>query len=147
MFDDKALGGHSHGTQQCAAGILSVAGELAPNRGSPAFITVPLLLSTDGTAQDLSAYQGVRVKLKVTKGNIYVQVGSSAITNFDYHTSEVIGRSPEGFREIRIPFTAMKRAWSEQVPLDRKTVTSVNLVAVGMAKDQFAYEVDEVGLY
>ena len=41
----------------------------------------------------------------------------------------------------------MKRAWSEQIVLNLKTITSVNLVSFGLAKDAFAYEVDEIGFY
>jgi len=41
----------------------------------------------------------------------------------------------------------MKRAWSEQTVLNLKSITSVNLVSFGLAKDAFAYEVDEIGFY
>ncbi len=41
----------------------------------------------------------------------------------------------------------MKRAWSEQIVLNLKSITSVNLVSFGLAKDAFAYEVDEIGFY
>ena len=41
----------------------------------------------------------------------------------------------------------MKRAWSEQTTLNLKSITSVNLVSFGIAKDAFAYEVDEIGFY
>jgi hypothetical protein len=58
----------------------------------------------------------------------------------------VTGKRGE-FSEVRLPFKDMKRAWSEQIPLNLKTITSVNLVAFGMAKDAFAYEVDEIGFY
>jgi hypothetical protein len=74
-------------------------------------------------------------------------VSSAEITNFDFHTSAPIARKPGDFQEVRIPFAAMKRAWSEQTPLDLKAITSVNLVASGMAPGEFAYEVDEIGFY
>jgi hypothetical protein len=48
---------------------------------------------------------------------------------------------------VKVPFKEMKRSWSEQTPLDLKTLTSVNLISFGMAKDAFAYEVDELGFY
>jgi hypothetical protein len=51
------------------------------------------------------------------------------------------------FQEVRVPFKEMKRAWSEQIALNLKSITSVNLVSFGMAKDTFAYEVNEIGFY
>jgi hypothetical protein len=81
------------------------------------------------------------------KGLLSVQVSSTEITNYDYHTSAPVTRKPGAFQEVRIPFAAMKRAWSEQTPLNLKTITSINLVAAGMAPDAFAYEVDEIGFY
>ena len=51
------------------------------------------------------------------------------------------------FQEIRLAFKDMKRAWSEQTTLNLKSITSINLVSFGMARDTFAYEVDENGFY
>ena len=51
------------------------------------------------------------------------------------------------FVDVRVPFADMKRAWSAQTALSTKLVTSVNLVAFGMAPGAFAYEVDEIGFY
>jgi len=147
LIDDKAMGCQSHATQKCEGGVIVVQGELAPGRGLPAFISLPLLLSSDAKPQDLSDYKGVRIRVKVTKGILTVQVGSSAIDNFDYHTSGPLAPKRGEFQELRVPFKEMKRGWSEQTALDLKTITSVNLVAFGMAKDAFNYEVDEIGFY
>ena len=76
-----------------------------------------------------------------------VQVCSSEIQNYDYHTSDPVLRQEGGFQEVRIPFRALKRRFSEQTPLNLKTIVAVNLVAAGMAKGDFAYEVDEIRLY
>src|SRR5262245_30170220 len=147
LFDDKTAGSSSQATQKCENGVLSVKGELVPGRGVPAFISLVSLLSADGKAKDLSACQGVRLRVKVTKGILCVQVGSSEITNYDYHTSTpIIGKLGQ-FQEVRIPFKDLKRSWSEQIALNLKSITSINLVSFGMAKDAFAYEVDEIGFY
>jgi hypothetical protein len=147
LFTDKDAGSQSHATQTCANGILTVQGELVPGRGAPAFISIPLLLTADMQPQDLSAYEGVRLRVKVNKGMLTVQVASADIQNFDYHASGPVAAKRGEFQEVRLPFKDMKRAWSEQTPLNLKTVTSVNLVAFGMAKGPFAYEVDEIGFY
>ena len=147
LIDDKGLGSQSKATQKCESGVLAIQGELVPGRGVPAFISLPLLLSPDGKPHDLTGYAGVRLRVKAKKGILSVQVSSSEIQNFDYHTSAPIAGKPGEFQEIRIPFKDMKRAWSEQTALNLKSITSVNLVSFGMAKDAFSYEADEIGFY
>jgi hypothetical protein len=146
LIDDKAAGSQSQATQKCESGVLTVKGELVPGRGVPAFISLVSLLSSDGKPNDLTGYEGVRLRVKVTKGILSVQVSSSEIQNFDYHSAPISGKRGE-FQEVRIPFKTMKRAWSEQTVLNLKSITSVNLVSFGMAKDAFAYELDELGFY
>jgi hypothetical protein len=147
LIDDKTAGSKSQATQKCEKGVLTVKGDLVPGRGVPAFISEVSLLSADGKPKDLTGYQGVRLRVKVTKGILCVQVGSSEIQNFDYHTGAPIAGKRGEFQEVRIPFKEMKRAWSEQITLNLKSITSVNLVSFGVAKDAFAYEVDEIGFY
>src|SRR5262245_57024164 len=147
LIDDKGVGSSSQAIQKCENGVLSVKGDLVPGRGVPAFISLVSLLSADGKPKDLSGYQGVRLRVKVTKGILCVQVGSSEINNYDYHTSAPIAGKRGEFQEVRIPFKELKRAWSGQTVLNLKSITSVNLVSFGMAKDAFAYAVDEIAFY
>jgi hypothetical protein len=147
LFDDKGAGSQSHATQKCENGSLKVEGELVPGRGVPAFISVVSLLAPDGKPRDLTGYEGVRLRVKTTKGMLSVQVGSAEIQNFDYHTSAPIAGKRGEFQEFRLPFKDMKRSWSEQTALNLKSITSVNLVSFGLARDTFAYEVAEIGFY
>jgi len=147
LIDDKAAGSKSRATQKCANGVLSVEGELVPGRGVPAFISQVSPLAADGKGKDMAGFNGVRLRVKVTKGILCVQVASAPVDNFDYHTSAPLAGKRGEFQEVRIPFKDMKRAWSAQTPLDLKAITSVNLVSFGMVKDAFAYEVDEIGFY
>ena len=127
--------------------MLSVKGDLVPGRGVPAFISLVSLLSADGKPKDLSGYEGVRLRVKITKGLLCVQVGSSEVDNYDYHTSTPIPGKRGEFQEVRVSFRDLKRAWSKQTALNPKSVTSINLVSFGLTKDAFAYEVDEIGFY
>lgn len=147
VIDDKAAGSRSQATTKCEAGVLQVQGDLVPGRGVPAFISQVSLISADGTPKDMTGYEGVRLRVKVIKGILSVQVTTSVITNFDFHASAPVAGKGGEFHEVRIPFKTMKRAWSEQTALDLKSVTGVNLVSFSMAKDAFAYEVDEIGFY
>jgi hypothetical protein len=146
LITDKDAGSQSSATQRCENGVLIVQGELKPGRGAPAFISIPLLLTPDAKPADASAYTGVRLKVKLVQGSLSVQVASADVDNFDYHAAPVVATRGE-FAEVRVPFAAMKRAWSAQTPLSTKVVTSVNFVAFGMAPGAFAFEVDEIGFY
>ncbi len=147
LIDDKTVGSKSQATQKCEKGILKVDGELVPGRGAPAFISLASPLSPDGKPRDMTGYEGIRLRVKVLKGTLYVQVSSSEIQNFDYHGSPPIAGKRGEFQEVRIPFKEMKRAFSEQTVLNLKSITSVNLISFGLAKEAFAYEVDEIGFY
>jgi hypothetical protein len=147
LVDDKSIGSQSHAARRCADGVLSVKGELIPGRGAPAFISIPLLLVANAAPQDVSAFKGIRLRVKIDSGSLLVQTSSADIKNFDYHTSPPIARTSGGFQEVRVAFKDMKRGFSEQTALNLKSVTSINLLVFGMAKDSFAYEVDEVSFY
>lgn len=147
LIDDKTAGSQSKATLKIENGLMSVKGELVPGRGVPAFISQVSLLTTNGSPVDLTGHQGVRLKVKVIRGILVVQVASSEITNFDFHSGAPLSGKAGEFQEIRVPFKEMKRAWSEQTALNLKAITSVNLVSFGMARDTFAYEVDEIGFY
>ena len=147
LITDKDAGGRSNASEKFDGGVLKMTGQLIPGRGRPAFISLVSLLSPQGLPQDVSAYEGVRLRVKVEQGLLAVQVSSTDVDNYDYHTSAPLTRNPNAFQEIRIPFKTMKRAWSEQTSLNLKNVTAVNLVTLSMAKEDFAYEVDEIGFY
>ena len=148
IVNDKDVGGQSTAKQEHADGVLKVAGSLAPGRGMPGWISLVVPLPQEsGVPRDLSQYTGVRVRLKLMKGMLSVQTCSSEVKNFDYHISAPLSRQSDEFQEVKIPFSDMKRAFSEQTPLNLKTVVAVNLVAAGMAKADFAYEVDEIAFY
>lgn len=147
QIDDKALGGTSSATAKVENGVLLVKGELAPGRGVPAFVSQVSLLAEGGKPKDLSAFEGVRLRAKVLKGILAVQVSSTEVTNFDYHVSAPMAGTKGQFQEVRIPFKDLRRSWSPQTVLNLKTITSISLVSFGMARDAFAYEVDEIGFY
>ncbi len=147
LIDDKAAGSKSQATQKCENGVLTVKGDLVPGRGVPAFISEVSLLSADGKPKDMSRYEGVRLRVRVTKGTLLVQVASSDVQNYDFHGSAPIAGKRGEFQEVRIPFKEMRRAWSEQTVLNLKSITSVNLISFGVAKDSFEYAVDEIGFY
>ena len=146
VVDDASVGGTSRLRQAFSDGVLTVEGEITPARGQPGWTGLVLLLTPSGGPADLSRYEGVRLRVRVDKGNLAVSANSSEVDNFDYH-SKLIPRSRADFEEVRIPFRDMKRAWSEQTTLRPETVGSISLTVVGMQAGPFAYAIDEIGFY
>lgn len=146
VVDDASIGGKSRLEQNFSDGVLAVKGEIAPARGQPGWASVVLLLSASGEAADLSRFQGIRLRLNVKQGTFSVSANSTEIDNFDYH-AKMIPRNRGGLEEVRIPFSEMKRAWSQQTPLRPETIASISLSVVGLEAGSFAWEIDELGFY
>lgn len=146
LVDDSSVGGKSHLTQSCRDGVFVVEGKIAPARGQPGWVSLVLPLAVEGESADLSRYEGIRLRVRVTRGNLSVSANSTEVENFDFHAAPVPRKGNE-ITEVRIPFASMKRAWSEQTPLNTATINSISIVATGVQPGAFAYELDEIGLY
>lgn len=147
IIDDKQAGGQSQAATTFADGVMTVSGKLVPGRGSPGFVSIPLILAADGSPTDLSEYTGVRLRIKLERGSLVIQTSTTDVTNFDYHSSPPLTRDPDAFQEIKVPFAAMKQLWSAPTELNLKNVTSINLVSAGMAPDTISYQIDEISFY
>lgn len=147
FLNDSTSGGGTSTEQSVSAGILSVSGEIVPPRGQPGWASSVLLLDPQGLARDASAYEGIRLLVKLNKGMLSVSANSTDITNFDFHAAPVMVTADGEFHEVKIPFSSMKRAWSEQTTLNTKTIASLSIVAFGMQKSAVDFEVDEVAFY
>lgn len=146
-IDDTTAGGQTSARHSVDGGVLSAKGEILPPRGQPGWASAVLLLEAQGLPRDASAYDGVRLLVRINKGNLSISANSSEITNYDYHAAPVRRQSGNEFHEVRIPFSQMKRAWSEQTPLNTATLTSLSLVAFDVQKGDFDFEIDEISFY
>ena len=146
-MNDTVSGGGTSTEQSVSDGVLSVTGEIVPPRGQPGWSSAILILDPQGMPQDASAFEGIRLLVKVNKGNISVSTNSTDVQNFDYHAAPVLAKSDGKFHEVKIPFASMKRAWSEQTPLNTKAISGLSIVAFGMQKGSYDFQLDEVGFY
>jgi len=146
-MNDTVSGGGTSTEQSVSDGVLSVTGEIVPPRGQPGWSSAILILDPQGMPQDASAFEGIRLLVKVNKGNISVSANSTDVQNFDYHAAPVLAKSDGKFHEVKIPFASMKRAWSEQTPLNTKAISGLSIVAFGMQKGSYDFQLDEVGFY
>jgi len=146
-MNDSMAGGQTTTEQEVKDGVYTAKGEIVPPRGQPGWASSILLLDPAGAPIDASSYEGIQLRLRIKKGMISVSANSTKITNFDYHAALVTRQPGNEFQEVKIPFSSMKRAWSEQTPLDAATLNSISIVAVAMQKESFEYELDEVSFY
>jgi len=144
---DQSVGGQSSIVHTIENGVIEASGAISPPRGQLGWASIVLLLEVEGEAMDASAFDGIRMSIRIKTGNLSVSANSSEITNFDYHAAQVKRQSGEGFHEVRIPFSSMRRAWSETTPLNPATLASISLVAWDIQPGGFDYEVDDLGFY
>jgi len=144
---DTVAGGNTTAEQQVSKGVLLVKGEIVPPRGQPGWASSVLLLDPQGLAKDASAFDGLVLRVKLTKGSLSVSANSTEVTNFDYHAAPIAVKADGNFHELKIPFSSMKRAWSEQTALNSKTIASFSIVAFGLQKESFEFELDDISFY
>lgn len=147
FIDDTSSGGKTIMSHSVADGVLTVEGNLLPARGQPGWASAILLLDAQGGPVDASAHNGIVLRVRIKKGNLSVSANSAEITNFDYHAAVVTRQSDGAFHTVKIPFASMKRTWSEQTPLNPKTLSSISLVSFGVQSGEFHFEVEEVSFY
>ena len=146
-LDDTTAGGGTKVQHRVQAGVLSVSGQIEPPRGQPGWSSTVLLLDPKGGPRDASAYQGIRLKIRVTQGSVSISANSSKVTNYDYHAAVVTVPKDGEFHVIEVPFSTMQQMWSEKTKLDTRTLASISLVAFGVRKGPFDFEVDELSFY
>ena len=144
---DASAGGQTSLQHRIADGVFAASGDIAPPRGQPGWASTALLLHPEGQAMDASAFEGIRLRVRINAGNLSVSANSTEVTNFDFHAAAVRRQTGDDFHEVKIPFSSMKRAWSEQTKLDPATLASISLVAFDVQQGAFDYEIDEVGFY
>ncbi|WP_308364388.1 MULTISPECIES: CIA30 family protein [unclassified Microbulbifer] len=147
FIDDTTAGGNTAVHYSIEDGILVARGEIAPPRGQPGWASAVLLLDPQGLPINVSKFQGVRLLVRVNKGNLSISAISPEVTNFDYHAAPIALQADGQFHEVKIPFASMKRAWSEQTPLNTETISSLSMVAFDVRRNAFDFEVDEVSFY
>jgi hypothetical protein len=146
-FDDRSGGGNTNTKSVIENGLLRIKGDLIPARGQPAWTSVVLPLIEMNNQADASQFEGVRIRLRVIQGNLNVSANSIKISNFDYHSAPIPVYADGDFHVVNVPFKSMKRGWSAQTKLDRRTLASLSIVAFSMKKAPFEFDIDSVSFY
>lgn len=146
-IDDKTAGGNSITKTTIADGVITLKGDIVPPRGQPGWSSMVLPLSALGETHDASDFSGVRLTVKIISGSLSLSANSKEVTNYDYHASPIMVPADGKFHQIDIPFTQMKRMWSQQTALNTETLNSISVVAFGLKKSTFNFSVSDVSFY
>lgn len=144
---DAVAGGGTTLEPAVTDGVVAYKGDILPPRGQPGWASMVLLLDAANLPKDASVFSGIRLRVKIDYGNMSISANSVEVTNFDYHAAPVVVANDGEFHEVKIPFASLKRAWSEQTPLNKKTISSISIVAFDVQKGAYSFEVDEVAFY
>jgi len=146
-INDTTAGGKTTTELSVSSGVIKVKGKITPPRGQPGWSSLVLPLDPMGKSQDASQFTGIQLLVKVNKGNVSISANSAEVKNFDYHAAQVVVINDGKFHQVKVPFESMKRAWSEQTTLNTRALDSLSIVAFGLQRSDFDFEVDEVSFY
>jgi len=147
LITDTTAGGKTATQLTVINGVMQIKGEISPPRGQPGWSSLVLPLGPMNKPHDASKFKGIKLLVKINSGNVSLSANSAEITNFDYHTAQIVVNSDGKFHQIKIPFESMKRIWSQQTTLNTQTLNSLSIVAFSPQKANFDFEVDEVSFY
>lgn len=147
LMTDTTAGGQTSAQLLVSNGVIQIKGDILPPRGQPGWSSLVLPLAGMGEVYDASQFQGIKLLIKVTKGNVSISANSAEVNNYDYHSAQVTAKVDGKFHQVKIPFESMKRMWSEQTKLNTTMLNSLSIVAFSPQKAVFDFEIEEVAFY
>ena len=142
---DEAAGGNSTIEAAVRGGALHVEAAIRPAPGGLGFVEVALPLDGADAPRDVTAYDGVRVRLRVRHGTLALKVQTAEVTNYDYPA--VVLEPSAVVRELELPFSAFAPLWSPPVEWTGRRVLGLAFSAGGVEPAEVAFEVEELALY
>ncbi len=142
---DGAWGGSSTATATRSKGTMRVHGALKPAAGRPAMAGISLRFNAEGGPVDISAFAGVRLRIKVTKGQPVLKLMSHHVTNYDYHAYAL--SASDAYQQIDIPFAKFGQLWSQPIEWTGTDVTGIAIWAGGIAAADYDFTIDSIEFY
>jgi len=142
---DSTRGGKSTIQHEYRDGMLRVWGKLQPVPNTPRFAGFSLDFGQPGTPFDVSAFIGIRLRIKAVSGPLFLKIRTTGVTNRDYHAVS-IPNAPD-FQELELPFSQFKQLRSPPVAWTGKDVWSIELLVTGFQPADFEFVVDKIEFY
>lgn len=145
VYRDEVVGGTSTADVLVSGGVLRVEATIRPAPGGIGFIELALPLDESGAPRDVSAFDGVRVRLRVWRGILALKIQTAEVTNHD-HPAVLLGPS-EAVLDLMLPFPEFGPLWSPATPWTGRRVLGLALSAGGTEAGEVAYEIEEIAFY
>lgn len=145
LESDSSFGGTSSVSAVRTGGTMRVRGALAPGNGRPGIAGVTFQFDSAGAPFDVSAFDGVRLRIRVDKGTPTLKLLSAGIRNYDYHTGFLAVKP--GMNTIDIPFASCRQLFSAQVPWTGLDMLGLAVWDVAMTPERYDFTIDSIELY
>jgi hypothetical protein len=127
---------------------LRLQGQLRPTDPSPyAWASASRMLNDRGEPEDLSAFTGIRLRLRTEAGAPYLSIMTAEVTNFDYPLHLLPDTGGE-WQVVELPFEAFQQMRTQPpLPWTGQQVLGLNLGASAPKAGLFAFEIAWIELY
>jgi len=142
---DAGFGGKSTLQHEYRDGTLRAWGKLQPAPNAPGLAGFSLDCDKKETPFDVSAFFGIRLRIKSASGPLFLKLITVGVTNYDYHAT-LISNSAD-FQELKIPFAQFKQFWSAPAAWTGKDVRGVALWVSGFQPADFEFVIDQIEFY
>jgi len=142
---DADFGGKSTLQHEYRDGALRVWGKLQPAPNAPGLAGFSLDLDKQDTPFEVSAFSGIRLRIKSLSGPLFLKMITASVTNYDYHAT-LISNSAD-FQELELPFAQFKQFWSTPIAWTGKDVRGVALWVSGFQPADFEFVIDRIEFY
>jgi len=142
---DADFGGKSTLQHEYRDGTLRVWGKLQPAPNAPGLAGFSLDFDKKETPFDVSAFSGIRLRIKSVSGPLFLKLITSSVTNYDYHAT-LISNSAD-FQELKLPFAQFKQFWSAPLAWTGKDVRGVALWVSGFLPADFEFVIDQIEFF
>jgi len=142
---DAGFGGKSTLQHEYRDGMLRVWGKLQPAPNAPGLAGFSLDFDKKETPFDVSAFSGIRLRIKSVSGPLFLKLITVGVTNYDYHATSISNSTD--FQELKIPFAQFKQFWSAPTAWTGKDMSGVALWVSGFQPADFEFVIDQIEFY
>jgi imidazolonepropionase-like amidohydrolase len=143
--NDSVFGGSSTIRTEERNGSLHVWGKLQPKSGMPGLAGISLQFDNGESPLDLTAFDGVRLKITSTKGPLSLKLLTTGVKNYDYHAAFIPNRPKP--QTLELPFTEFRQIWSAPVAWTGRDVRGIALWVSSISSGDYDFTVDSIEFY
>lgn len=144
---DAETGGQSSLETSFADGLLKVRGSIKPGWPwmGPGRAGLVLPFGDKEEVFDVSAWTGLRLRIKASGPGLLLRLHSSDIRNGDYFAVDIPASTD--FVSYDFPFQQMGQVMSAQKDWQGKQASGIELIAWSFRKAEYAWELDSIEFY